>query len=275
MSDSMRGPGIAGVVLLAALVVAQAQQIRFTTQPKEKVISRLMLVETGTHRRAEVIERLFMDAGCASGFARQDVKQAKSSNLICTLPGETDSVILLGAHFDGIYSGQAVADNWSGALLLPTVYEDIKTQPRKHTFVFAAFTGEEAGLLGSEHYAKTLTKEDRSRLRAVVNVDTLGLSNTKVWVKRADPELTRVISMVAAALKLPIAAMNADGAGDSDSHPFVDRRIPVIDIHSITPDTLALIHSKRDTLAVMDTDAYYNSYRLISAYLVALDQKLD
>ena len=257
------------------LALTQAAELHFNTQPKEKVMARLGQVEAGTERRSQVIEKLFLEAGCAAGLTFQEVKAAKSRNVLCTLPGESGSVILLGAHFDGVYKGQAAADNWSGASLLSSLYEDIRSQSRKHRFIFIAFTGEEQGLLGSERYVRSLGKEERSEIRAMVNVDTLGLSDTKIWVSRADPKLAQTFFMVARALKLPAAGMNADGAGDSDSRPFVDRKIPVIDVHSVTRETLPILHSKRDTLGSIDKDAYYKSYMLLSAYLVLLDQKLE
>ena len=65
--------------------------------------------------------------------------------------------------------------------------------------------------------------------------------------------------------------MNIDGAGDSDSHAFRERKIPVIDFHSLTTKTLSLLHSKKDVPEAIDPAAYYNTFRLITGLLAYMD----
>jgi hypothetical protein len=62
--------------------------------------------------------------------------------------------------------------------------------------------------------------------------------------------------------------------GDDDTHPFLDKKIAVISIHSVTQETFGILHSSRDNLSVIRKDDYYNSYRLIAFYLALLDMKL-
>ncbi len=60
--------------------------------------------------------------------------------MICVLPGNSEKVIIVGAHFDHVSDGSGVVDNWSGASLLPSLYQALKDHPRKHTFIFIGFT---------------------------------------------------------------------------------------------------------------------------------------
>ena len=69
--------------------------------------------------------------------------------MICALPGTSDKVIIVGAHFDHVPKGDGVADHWSGASLLPSLYEAIKKEPRRHSYIFIGFTDEEKGEVGS------------------------------------------------------------------------------------------------------------------------------
>ena len=69
--------------------------------------------------------------------------------------------------------------------------------------------------------------------------------------------------------------MNVDGVGDDDTHSFLYAKIPVISIHSITPDTFRLLHSPKDRVDAIHLDEYYDSYKLVAFYLAYLDQKLD
>src|SRR5271165_4598989 len=49
--------------------------------------------------------------------------------------------------------------------------------------------------------------------------------------------------------------------------PSKTKNIPVISIHSVTPETLPILHNRRDNLAAVRMDDYYLTYRLIASYL--------
>jgi len=74
---------------------------------------------------------------------------------------------------------------------------------------------------------------------------------------------------------LPLSAVNVDRVGLSDSGPFLSARIPVIDFHSLTQDTLPVLHSSRDAFAAVKGKDYIDSYNLIVAYLAYLDLALS
>jgi len=152
--------------------------------------------------RQQVLRDLFTEAGCSGDhLTNQSVKRAKVPNLICILPGETESAIITGAHFDFASQGKGVVDNWSGASMLPSLFESLKTVPRRHTFVFIGFTDEEKGLVGSKSYLKQLSKEDRRKISAMVNLDSLGTSTTKLETDRGDKRLTAALAAVVAYIR--------------------------------------------------------------------------
>jgi hypothetical protein len=76
-------------------------------------------------------------------------------------------------------------------------------------------------------------------------------------------------------MKLPVATVNVDKVGSSDSETFRERKIPAITIHSLTQATLRILHSPQDTVKQIDFDAYYRTYRLMVGYLLVLDQNLQ
>jgi Zn-dependent M28 family amino/carboxypeptidase len=43
------------------------------------------------------------------------------------MPGESDSEIIVGGHFDFVDHGQGIVDDWSGVALLPSLYEAEKS----------------------------------------------------------------------------------------------------------------------------------------------------
>ena len=85
-------------------------------------------------------------------------------------------------------------------------FEALRTAPRKHTFVFVAFTEEETGLNGSSRYVKELSAEERGRVRAFVNLECLGVGKTNVWASRATPALLSKLNVVANSIHKGIRA---------------------------------------------------------------------
>jgi Zn-dependent M28 family amino/carboxypeptidase len=170
-------------------------------------------------------------------------------------------------------AGQGVVDNWSGASLLPSIYESIKSHPHQHTFVFIAFCEEEKGEIGSRYYATHLTKEQVAATDAMVNMDTLGLAPTEVWGSRADKTLYGILIRVATAMKLPVSSVNVEQVGSTDSVQFSERKIPSITLHSLTQKAWndRILHTSKDAFEQIHLDEYYDSYRLLAAYVAYLD----
>ncbi|PRP90505.1 Aminopeptidase S [Enhygromyxa salina] len=114
-------------------------------------------------------------------------------NVLAQLPGKTDEIIMLGAHFDHIGNDETgncraivrrderdaicngADDNASGTAMLldlARAYEDAGVTPER-TIVFAHFSGEELGLLGSQALIGD-SPFDQSRVVAMVNLDMVG-----------------------------------------------------------------------------------------------------
>lgn len=264
---------------VAAISVSAQQaddsQFKYGLAPQNVVENRLASYTRKNSEREPAVRRLFEEAGCmGDALTEQSVKGTKAPNLLCTLPGASDSTIIVGAHFDLVEAGSGVVDNWTGVALLSSLYQSLAITQRQHTYVFVAFSGEEAGLIGSTAFVKQLG-DRRMRIKAMVNLDTLGLSDTKVWVTHADERLVGWLAGVAKVLNLPIAAVNVDNVGTTDSEPFRQKKIPAITVHSITPETLKILHSRADKIEAVHVDEYYRTYHLVAAYLALLDQKLE
>lgn len=99
-----------------------------------------------------------------------------SQNLSVTVPGKSDSVIVVGAHYDskGQDKGsEGATDNGSGVAALLALAEALhgKTLPDTVRLVF--FGAEENGLNGSKAYVKALPANEIGRIKAMVNFDTI------------------------------------------------------------------------------------------------------
>ena len=264
------------LLLLCVAISAAPQEIYYDELPAALIETRLKLASGKNDAREQALKQLFDEVDCrGENFIEQPVKGSRIPNVICELPGAEDSVVVVGAHFDKVSEGEGIVDNWSGASLLPTLYQSFRAKPRRLTFRFIGFTDEEKGMYGSNFYVRQLSAAERAKIVAMVNIDSLGLTSTKVWVTRSDKKLIADLLQVSNALNMPVAGVNVEQVGDSDSRAFTDKKIPVIDFHSITQDTLPILHSRKDNLSAIHLDDYYSSYRLLAAYLAYLDETLD
>ena len=241
---------------------AYAAAILLTLVTKPVIQERLQAGMVLAKERQLVVAKLFNDSGCQVEMQKVD---GHFSNVICRLPGDTDETIVVGGHSDFIDAGKGIVDDWSGSSLLPSLYQSLKlVEHRKHTYEFVAFTAEERGLVGSTRYVKELSPERRPKIKAFVNLECLGLTTPKVWVRRSTPLLVDLLGEIADATKTPVQGVNVDNVGDDDTHPFLDKKMPVICIHSVTQETIGILHSNRDNLSAINLDDYYTTYRLVA-----------
>jgi hypothetical protein len=253
----------------------EGRRVDVSELPAATIQERLHAVERVNGLRAEVVERLFRQAGCGEGLRRLTAADSYPQNIVCSLSGHSDQRIVVGAHYDKVEAGEGAVDNWTGAALLPSLYESLRPSEREHSYDFIAFTAEEHGLVGSRGYVAQLSPEERSRIAVMVNMDSLGLGATNIDPDVSDRKAYCFFMASAASLGVPARSATASGLGKSDYWPFRLARIPAVSIHSITLESFRLLHTERDRLDAVKPEAYYQSYRLLAFYLALLDQGLS
>ncbi|GAA2421812.1 M28 family peptidase [Streptomyces macrosporus] len=169
----------------------------------------------------------------AAGFTTS-IQQFTSSgatgyNLIADWPGgDTNQVIMAGAHLDSVGSGAGINDNGSGsAAVLETALAVAREgyRPGKH-LRFAWWGAEELGLVGSRYYVNNLSATDRSKIDAYLNFDMIGSPNPGYFVYDDDPAIEKVFKDWFAAKGVP-TEIETEGDGRSDHASFKNVGIPV------------------------------------------------
>jgi len=259
-------------LLAATVAAAQPVSIQFNSLDRSILSERLERVSVKNAERAQRLREIFQQAGCpADRLQEQQIKGSKIPNIICTQPGKTEDTIVVGAHLDRAGSaGQGMVDNWSGAALLPALFQSLPAG-RRHTFVFVGFADQESGPAGSRFYVRQLDREQKARVRAMIQLTSVGTSAARVWMNRSDPKLVSDLARVAAAMKIPLTGVNSEEMDRDDAAAFRDAKIPTLTLHSLTPETFPILGTARDTVEAIRMDNYYETYRLVSAYLMLLD----
>jgi hypothetical protein len=267
----MRGKALIYQVLILILCGASpAQRVQFTPAEKATVLEPMKTIPETNAGRAFKLKELFSEAGCnGNSLMEQKVDGVDSPNIICRLGTNENDMVIVGAHYDRNSSAQRPLDNWSGAAILPALYQSLKSRKRNHSFIFVEFADSGADPVGAEFFVNHLGHARIGRAEAMVNVDALGLSPTKVWSAHSDKDLVHSLIIMVYALKLSASQIDMAAAGTTDSDPFAAHHIPQITIHSLTQQNVAT----GATTQFRPTN-YYDTYRLLCGYLAYLDQTL-
>lgn len=239
--------------------------------------ARLAAVRHRNSERAVELRRLFAEAGCGpKSYSEVALRSSSNPNLVCVLPGSSPGTVVVTAHYDRKGPGEGAVDNWTGASLLPSLYEALRRSPRRLTYEFVAFTDEELGLIGSREYVLALSRQRRSQIALAVNIDSIGLAGPiRIAAERTDQTLMHFAAIVGDRMKIPISAAALGRRVDSDASAFISMRIPAIDFHSVTTETMRMLHTKADTRQAVDRKSYYEHYRFLSAFLEYLDENVE
>lgn len=98
-------------------------------------------------------------------------------NLIVTKTGTVypDTYVIICGHYDTI-SGTGTNDNGSGTSSILEVARLLQNIPTEYSIKFIHFSGEEDGLIGSEHYVSSVVNATNPKLniKVVLNLDQVG-----------------------------------------------------------------------------------------------------
>jgi len=149
----------------------------------------------GIEKAAQYIEKEFKRIGLVTYDTLSNYRQTftfknrrtqediTSSNIIGVLEGKSkkEEIVIISAHYDhlGIRSKEGVLDSIynganddaSGVTGILALAEYFKKVGNERTLVFAAFTAEEMGLVGSRHFGKGI---EASKFVAGINLEMIG-----------------------------------------------------------------------------------------------------
>lgn len=261
----MRGAALA-ILVLGLCGSCAAQKVRFSPADKADILQRARSNPQTDQLRQEQLLAWFTQAGCRGALLSKQEVDTGLPNIICRMRGKTQDTIVIGAHYDHAASPRRPFDNWTGVLLLPSLYQCLRTRKRRHTMIFVAFADHGDQLTGAEAFISHLSPAELSHVTAMINLDALGLSPTKVWSGHSDNDLVQGVMKMVYAMEIPASQVDIGFAGKSDSEPFRSRNIPQITLHSLTQANLA----GKET--PFRPAAFYDSYRLICGYIAYLDE---
>ena len=111
-------------------------------------------------------------------FEPRNALGGRTANVIATLRGTVhpEVIYVVSSHYDSVATGPGADDDTSGTAALLEAARIMAGRPQPATIVFASFTGEEAGLLGSREFVRR-TSEAQWHVAGALNNDMIGWAN--------------------------------------------------------------------------------------------------
>lgn len=190
-------------------------------------------------------------------------------NVLAVLPGSNEDwkeqSVVVSAHYDHLGLGwpdvragnkgrihYGADDNASGVAVMLELARTLgKSLKPSRSIVFAAFTAEEAGLLGARHYVETMQRYPASQVIGNLNLDTVGrLGDNEVLVLGSSSAREwKFIFMGATAVTGVPTKMPTQAIDSSDHVAFVEAGVPAVQFFSgFSPD----YHQPTDTADKVD-----------------------
>ena len=195
----------------------------------------------------------------------------RTYNVIGMLPGAdpqaSREIVLVGAHYDHLGDDgrgrifRGADDNASGAavvLEIARAIADSGLKPRR-TIVPAAWTGEEAGLVGSNYFAAN-PLFPLERIVSSIQLDMVGAGTPGTLVTAGAAAYPRHYRHLAESARDLGLALRPDAVGASDHLAFARKKVPSFLLHSAGEHPNC--HTIRDTPAAINRKALESAARL-------------
>jgi aminopeptidase YwaD len=192
-----------------------------------------------------------------------------TQNVIGFIPGQTQKVIVFTAHYDMLGSfGEGnyfpgASDNGSGtAMVLDLARHFSAGKKPYYTVAFMLFSGEEAGLMGSTHYANH-PLFPLERIKLAINLDMVGTGQQGVILFNAPqrPLEAAIVQKINEEKHYMIEVEERTAKANSDHWPFHEKGVPAI--FFLTKGRSGGGHNIYDTPDKLPLYGYENLFNLI------------
>jgi Tol biopolymer transport system component len=134
--------------------------------------------QPGNAKAIEYLTRAYASFGYKpeqQSFAPANALGGKTANVLATLRGTVNPelIYVVSSHFDSVAGGPGADDDTSGTTALLEAARILADTPLPTTVVFASFTGEEAGLLGSREFVRQ-AQANKWQVVGALNNDMIG-----------------------------------------------------------------------------------------------------
>lgn len=237
----MRYPDAGAAIPAAALAAPDADQLGRALK-RGAVTVQLELHSEGGGRRQDA-------------WTGNDEQLAPSGNVIAEVAGETDEIVLLGAHLDSWDLGTGAIDDGAGVGIIMAAAHLIQQLPQrpKRTIRVVLFGAEEVGIAGAKAYAD---KYERSLAKHVIAAES-DFGARKIWrfqTAFGDDQLAKKDAFLRVFRELGITPGDNNARGGPDLTFLRLAGVPVVSLTQNGWDYFDLHHTADDTFDKIDPE---------------------
>lgn len=210
---------------------------------------------------------------------KSKIKIHTAANVIGYIEGSKikDTFIVITAHYDHLgMMGNVIFpganDNASGTSMMLDLAAYFVKNPPKYSIAFMAFSGEEAGLIGSKHYTDNpLEKLPLTKIKFLVNLDLMGSGEKGMAVVNATvfPDYFSKLQNINNEKKYLSGFKVRGKAANSDHYWFTERGVKCFFFYLM--GNYSHYHDIFDTPQNLKLGEYYNkSFLLIKDFILAI-----
>jgi aminopeptidase YwaD len=189
-----------------------------------------------------------------------------AKNVIAKPPGQECQTIT-GGHYDSVPQAPGASDNATGTATVMEIASVLSKNGQAAGHCFVLFGAEENGLLGSRYYVSQLDAAAKSRIKAMLNFDMVGVGSEGWWLIGSS-ELQRQMGTLAGELKIEDVQPSTLIRGLSSDHAaFIEGGIPALMFHRWEDN---LLHTPQDVSGRVDAEYLEEAARMGVAMLKEL-----
>ncbi len=279
-SDALegRGTGTEGERLAGAYIVKQFQEMKLSPGGAAGFYQEYSYVPKNPAQIHQVGDSTKLGMGYA--------KEVKTRNVMAFLDNGAATTVVIGAHYDhlgygdenSLWTGERAIhngadDNASGVACMLALAEWLSKKPantRNNNYLFIAFSGEEKGLFGSNHFTKNPTIDVKT-INYMLNMDMVGrLKDNKLAVNGSGTSTEWVSELPKIALTGIEPVFSESGVGPSDHTSFYYLDLPVLHFFTGQHEDY---HKPSDDVDKINFTGIQRTVDYIGAIITAVDGK--
>ena len=251
----------------AGLLFTWAAPIKFFKAYGEKVVDKPIIWVT-----PEAIENV---KSVKVNVENEFLNDHELFNVIAKVEGSRhDSCYVFTAHYDHLGNlGRKVYypganDNASGTAAVVTLAEHYARNRPEFDMYFVAFSGEDANLRGSTHFAEHPVVP-LSQIKYLFNIDMIGDDNPVLYCEVSDAGMPQYpgFEKVNREQHLFEALNRGALAANSDHYPFAVRGVPCIFLENEEGSAFQHYHTPADNGKTVRWDSYEPVFKLVTGFI--------
>ena len=205
-----------------------------------------------------------VESGAITATITVSPRRGTAYNVVAKPAGVATCETVSGGHHDSVAVAGGADDNASGTSAVLELARVVAANNEEGANCFVLFGAEEFGLIGSREYLAALSDAERNSLRAMLNLDVVGLDEDLVLI--GDDAMIETARIAGEAIGIESRRGETPAGASSDHASFIEAGIPAVFFYRDD----SLIHTTQDSVERISAASLEETIRIAYATLLAI-----